>query len=266
MRWARLLGALAVPGFVAAAAAGDAELGRRLSEPCAACHGADGISVSGDIPNLAGQKEAYLGAQLKAYRSGSRENAFMQPIAAELSDDDIANLAAYWASLRGKTGADVSDLVAEFNQTRVHFPADYKSTFTWYASMNLPERNQMRRYYANDTALEAARQGRALPPGSYILVEVYTPKRDQDGNFVVGADGFFEPETLDVLSTMEAGAGWGANIPDLFRNGEWNYALFDTDGTRKADTNHALCFACHKAKEAESHIFTMAELIEAARK
>ncbi|MEM7400403.1 MAG: cytochrome c [Pseudomonadota bacterium] len=79
--------------------AGDAAAGKQKSVTCAACHGGEGISPTGIWPNLAGQKEEYLVAQLKAYRDGTRENAQMSPMAANLSDEDIANLAAYYASL-----------------------------------------------------------------------------------------------------------------------------------------------------------------------
>ncbi len=79
--------------------AGDIEAGKAKSMTCAACHGGTGISPVGIYPNLAGQKEEYLIAQITAYRDGTRENAQMSPMVSGLSDEDIANLAAYYASL-----------------------------------------------------------------------------------------------------------------------------------------------------------------------
>ena len=79
--------------------AGDAEAGKAKSVTCAACHGGAGISPTGTWPNLAGQKEEYLVAQITAFRDGTRENAQMAPMVSNLSDEDIANLAAYYASL-----------------------------------------------------------------------------------------------------------------------------------------------------------------------
>ena len=84
---------------VQTAMAGDAAAGKSRAAACAACHGANGISANGLWPNLAGQKEQYLVAQMKAFRDGDRKNAMMSPMAAGLSDDDIANLAAYYAGL-----------------------------------------------------------------------------------------------------------------------------------------------------------------------
>ncbi|MCG8466171.1 MAG: cytochrome c [Xanthomonadales bacterium] len=79
--------------------AADAAAGKAKAGTCAGCHGANGISASPAWPNLAGQKEAYLAKQLKDFKSGARKDPVMAGMAAALSDEDIANLAAYYASL-----------------------------------------------------------------------------------------------------------------------------------------------------------------------
>lgn len=89
-----------VPGV--SSAAGDVEAGKAKAGVCAACHGQKGIAQIPTYPNLAGQHEQYLVSALKAYRSKERNGgqaAVMQGQAAALSDSDIANLAAYFASL-----------------------------------------------------------------------------------------------------------------------------------------------------------------------
>ncbi|MBA6225681.1 cytochrome c [Colwellia sp. MB02u-18] len=86
---------MASPAF-----AGDAAAGKAKTAMCSACHGAAGISAIPMYPNLAGQKEAYLAQQLKNFRSGQRKNAVMGPMAMALSDDDIANISAYYSSLK----------------------------------------------------------------------------------------------------------------------------------------------------------------------
>lgn len=88
--------AVAVSG---AAVAADAAAGKAKSATCAGCHGAAGVSNNPLWPNLAGQKEAYLVKQMKAFRDGTRADPMMAPMAKPLSDDDIANLAAYYSSL-----------------------------------------------------------------------------------------------------------------------------------------------------------------------
>ena len=80
--------------------AGDVAAGKAKSGVCAACHGAAGISAVPMYPNLAGQKEAYTAKQLKDFKSGARKDPVMAPMAMGLSDEDIANISAYYASLK----------------------------------------------------------------------------------------------------------------------------------------------------------------------
>lgn len=97
------MGAFAAAALLVAGAvsAGNPELGRVKSAPCAACHGEDGLGTAPNFPVIAGQYADYLVHSLKQYRSGERENALMAPWVAELSDQDIADLAAYFSSLPG---------------------------------------------------------------------------------------------------------------------------------------------------------------------
>lgn len=84
-------------------AAGDVAAGKASTAICASCHGVNGIASVGMYPNLAGQNEAYLVSALKAYRSKERNGgmaAIMQMQAANLSDADIDNIAAYFSSLK----------------------------------------------------------------------------------------------------------------------------------------------------------------------
>lgn len=99
---------LAVSGFSSLAVhAGDIEAGKAKSATCAACHGADGNSVNPEWPSLAGQHSRYILKQLKEFKSGARQNAIMAGMVAALSEDDMANLAAYFESLPPK-GAPVA--------------------------------------------------------------------------------------------------------------------------------------------------------------
>ncbi len=85
-----------------AGAAGDAAAGKAAAATCVACHGANGVSAIPTYPNLAGQKEGYLLAQLKAFKSGERKGAaaaIMAPMAAGLSDQAMMDLAAYFSQM-----------------------------------------------------------------------------------------------------------------------------------------------------------------------
>ena len=83
--------------------AADINAGKTQAAACIGCHGSSGISNNPMWPNLAGQNSAYLETQLKNFRSGARANPTMAGIAGNLKDAEIQNLAAYFASLPGKS-------------------------------------------------------------------------------------------------------------------------------------------------------------------
>jgi len=111
---------LLLMGFVAsmslmqsnAVAEGDAAAGKAKSATCAACHGADGNSVNPEWPKIAGQHASYIVLQLQAYKDGKRQNALMMPMAMGLSDADMQDLAAYYASQQQTPGMADPELVA----------------------------------------------------------------------------------------------------------------------------------------------------------
>lgn len=105
-----LLGCLTTTGVYAA---GDAAAGQTKAATCAACHNADGNSVNPDWPKLAGQSPGYISKQLNDFKSGARQNATMAPMAAPLSEADIADLAAYFSAQKQQPGAASADLVAQ---------------------------------------------------------------------------------------------------------------------------------------------------------
>lgn len=93
--------------FIPMTHAADIEAGKSKAAMCFGCHGNEGQSNNPMFPRLAGQTSAYLVNQLTAFQSGTRINAIMQSMASSLSEDDITNLAAYFASIPAKsTGGD----------------------------------------------------------------------------------------------------------------------------------------------------------------
>jgi cytochrome c553 len=84
--------------------AGDPAAGKAKAAACAACHGVDGNSTAPNFPNLAAQNPAYIVKQLRDYKSGARKNAIMGGMAAPLSDQDMEDVAAYFASQPLKVG------------------------------------------------------------------------------------------------------------------------------------------------------------------
>ena len=93
--------AAAQTGAAQTGAAGDPAAGRRKAEAlCKVCHGLDGLARMDEAPHIAGEHAAYLANQLKAFRSGRRFHTIMSVIAAEMNDEDIADVAAWYASIR----------------------------------------------------------------------------------------------------------------------------------------------------------------------
>lgn len=92
---------LAVAALASAASgAADPKAGRAKAAACAVCHGQAGISTVPNAPHLAGQPAIYVEEQLKSYRSGKRRHEVMNVVAKPLTDADIDDLAAWYASIR----------------------------------------------------------------------------------------------------------------------------------------------------------------------
>ncbi|HEY4368195.1 MAG TPA: c-type cytochrome [Steroidobacteraceae bacterium] len=100
-----LLAALCGLFASSAFADGTAAAGEAKSTPCSACHGFDGNSVNPQWPTLAGQHKQYIVKQLKAFKAGTRQDPLMSPMAATLSEQDMADLAAYFSS-KSPTGLE----------------------------------------------------------------------------------------------------------------------------------------------------------------
>jgi len=93
-------------------AAGDPDAGKTKSASCAACHGADGNSLNPEWPKLAGQHESYIVKQLFYFTDGERENATMKPMASGLTEQDMEDLGAFYASQTVSPGKADPELVA----------------------------------------------------------------------------------------------------------------------------------------------------------
>jgi cytochrome c553 len=258
-----LLTILALAPFAQAA---DVEAGKaKVQAVCAACHGAAGVSVSDTIPNLAGQKSAYLEAQLKALKDGSRKSPIMGAMASQLSPEDIANVAAFFATQPGAAASAKSDFLPNLVKTGVTFPENYKTTFTKYHTINFPATKLVRYYYANGAALQAAKEGKPLPNGAVLFIEHHSAKLDADKKPVTGADGFFVADQLLFYSAMARDAGWGKDFPEMLRNEDWNYAVFTLAKQHRPGVNQAECLACHKPLDKTSYLFTLDQLTAAAK-
>jgi len=93
-------GALSLVTLADALGAGNASAGREKAKICRTCHGVDGVAKIPTAATIAGESELYLVKQLKAFRAGERKDPQMSIIAEKLSDEDIADLAAWFSSFK----------------------------------------------------------------------------------------------------------------------------------------------------------------------
>ena len=229
-----------------ASAAAIAETSAALLAACQTCHGRDGISEAGDVPNLAGQKLDYLMRQLEAFRSGERKNPLMAAIAGQLADDDIRALAEIWSRFPTGRAAERPAPASAAIRSRMVFPAAFPQGFVLYETTDQAPDGTFMKRYVNEQALHSLRQGEALTPGTTIIVANLSGTRD-----------------VTSYAAMQSRSGWGADVPALLRNGDWDYAMFGVDRARRV-LNQAPCLACHKPQAADSFVFTIKAMRERA--
>lgn len=229
---------------------------------CQSCHGVDGISTLPFAPHLAGQREAYLGAQLQAFRSGDRKSEIMNAVASQLNDEQITALAGFFSRLPREGTADDAARRARALTPAIAIPASFPDGFSVYTREDDADGGTVTRRYANGLALSAARAGTPMPDGSMIVVETSAAVRDASGALARGADGQLVPGAAQSYAASASSAGWGDAIPEVLRNGNWHYGQFDAN--RVAQTrNQAICLACHKPEAAHSFVFTYDALAHA---
>lgn len=106
----------AAAGTTAMLKPGDAAVGQGKAGVCGACHGADGNSTDPQYPKLAGQHESYIVLQLESFKSGKRQNAIMMAMSAALSEQDMHDIGAYFASQKTVSGV-ADEALVELGQT-----------------------------------------------------------------------------------------------------------------------------------------------------
>lgn len=240
--------------------AADMHAGQETAVTCSACHGANGVSITDEIPNLAGQKTAYLTKQLQAFRDGTRKNPLMNAIAGQLSDIEIENVTAHFSSLGSMGGTEISSLGETLAVTEIEFPSDYKESFTLYSKVNQEAKKRVRHNLGNAAALKGVDANGRLADHTFVMTEIYTAKLDAAGKPETGDDGFYVADKLLALAAMEKRPGWGDKVPELLRNGDWAYAVFTPAHKLRDGLNQAACLACHKPLHEADYLFSYEDL------
>lgn len=142
---------------------------------------------------------------------------------------------------------------------RVDLPANYRDTMLLYNQIERPDRKppQVRFMYANKEAASTARAGQPAPEGTVLIMEDRKVQLDAAGQPMRSPDGrYLVTDEATNLFVQKKSAGWGDAYPPAQRNGDWEYAWFNPDGTRRANAKFEGCFACHQSRAGRDYTFT----------
>ena len=140
---------------------------------------------------------------------------------------------------------------------KISFPKGYSDSFVEYIRIDRPDRKTIRFMYVNPEAHEAAEPGQPLPDGTVLIMEDHKAELGPGDEPRTDAEGRLVPtDEVTNVFVMEKQPGWGAEYPPEVRNGEWEYAWFLPDGTRKADAKFDGCFGCHQSRAERDYTFT----------
>lgn len=157
-------------------------------------------------------------------------------------------------------GLGVLAHVALADDARISFPAEYATEFHNYLSLDrVQNHDQIIRLFANEKAIDAARNGQELPNGSILVGEVYKAKKDDDGKVIESSLGRRVRGKLAAVAVMEKGEGWGDIFPENLRNGDWDFAIFSPDG-KPLDKDLNTCRSCHAPLANTQHLFSLEHL------
>jgi plastocyanin len=142
---------------------------------------------------------------------------------------------------------------------KVKFPSDYLKG-ELYATVDRADVKQYRELYTQREVVEAVRRGRPIPHGAVITLVQWSVQTDEKGNPLKDANGRFLKKDIIGHTVMEKQAGWGAEYPEDFRNGEWEYQAFNAQGQPNPKANIKACFACHLPHAKQDFVISLAKL------
>ena len=153
--------------------------------------------------------------------------------------------------------------VAVAGPDKVAFPA--YQTHLLYDVLDKPEDKEIMEFYVNLEALKHIKSGQPLPSGTTLTRPTFKAVLDEKGELVRDANSRLIRGRLDRIVVMEKRTGWGTEYPDALRNGEWEYGRFGAEGTLTTTANYKACFECHKPKSNQDFVFSLPQLLKAAR-
>jgi hypothetical protein len=143
----------------------------------------------------------------------------------------------------------------------ITFPADYAKGVL-YGTVDRADLKQVRQLYASSqAAVDAAKKGQPLPQGTVLTMVQYAAQVDAEGNPVKDANGrLVRTEKIVGYTVMEKREGWGKDVPEEIRNGDWQYQAYLPDRTPNPKAVLAACFKCHKPLDKQDFVFSWSHM------
>jgi Cytochrome P460 len=163
--------------------------------------------------------------------------------------------------------AAVAIHTASAGPDKVQIPMNYASAYVKIAAIDRYDNKTIRSVYMNPDAWDAAKPGQPLPDGSTLILEARSAKLGANGQPELDADGRFIPtDQIVLIATQQKRQGWGTEYADTIRNGEWEYAVFETNGSLRTSANLQPCMQCHKPRAADDFTFVAARIVKDQKK
>jgi hypothetical protein len=171
------------------------------------------------------------------------------------------------AAALGALGLGLAIHAASAGPDKVRIPMTYASSYVKIATIDRYDNKTIRTVYMNPEAWAAAKPGQPLPDGTTLILEGRPAKLGADGQPALDADGRFMPtDRIVLIATQQKRAGWGTEYADNIRNGEWEYAVFQTDGSLNTGANLQGCMQCHKPRAADDFTMVAARIVRDQKK
>jgi plastocyanin len=143
----------------------------------------------------------------------------------------------------------------------VAFPQGFEK-WQMYQQVNRHDTKQYRELYAKPEVVKAVREGKPVPNGTVLAMAIFGAQVDADGKPTRDAKGNFIKGKPIGVTVMEKRAGWGASVPEAWRNGDWQYSSYLPDGkpNEKANAGIKGCFECHLPHAKQDFVISLAGL------
>jgi len=153
----------------------------------------------------------------------------------------------------------VAQAVVPSGPNKLVFPEGWNQG-VMYATVDRYDTKQYREFYGPQAAVDAARAGKEIPDGTVLTLAAYAAKLDDKGVPVKDANGRFTKDKLVAVNSMPKKAGYGADIPEAVRNGDWIYQSFSPGGEVNEKANLTACFQCHLPFAKDDYLTNLAKL------